>query len=132
MSGPEAGPRTWSAFSSTGSRAGRCFPGMPLLVMDASWPGDGRRSGLGVSEADRLADQNDMDAAGQFLVDLQDLPDLAVLPVGGDRAGVFKHQAVPVDPLTRGLEGGDELVRPGDEDDVGGTPGVGGKLAARR
>ena len=60
-----------------------------------------------------------MDPAGQLLVDLQDLPDLAVLPVGGLRAGVFQRQAVLVDPLVRGLQGGDELLRAGDEDDVG-------------
>ena len=44
-----------------------------------------------------------MDAAGQFLVDLQDLAHLAVLPVGGYRAGVFQYQAVLIDPLVRGL-----------------------------
>jgi len=38
--------------------------------------------GPGRSEADRLADKDDMDAAGQLLVDFQDLPDLAVLAVG--------------------------------------------------
>ena len=42
-----------------------------------------------------------MDAAGQFLMDLQHLPDLAVLPVGRLRAGVLQWQAVPVDPLVR-------------------------------
>jgi hypothetical protein len=34
-----------------------------------------------------------VDAAGQFLVDLQDLPDLAVLPVGGLCAGVFQWRS---------------------------------------
>jgi hypothetical protein len=43
-------------------------------------------------------DDHDVDAPGQFLVDLEDLADLAVLPVGGLRAGVFKRQAVLVDP----------------------------------
>jgi hypothetical protein len=43
------------------------------------------------SVADLLADEDDLDAAGQFLVDLEDLPDLAVLPVGGPRAGVFQR-----------------------------------------
>ena len=46
-----------------------------------------------------------MDAAGQFLVDLEDLPDLAVLPLGGLRAGVFQRQAVLVDPLVGGAIG---------------------------
>jgi hypothetical protein len=45
------------------------------------------------SIADWLADEHDMDAAGQFGVDLQDLPDLAVLPVGGLRTGVLQRQA---------------------------------------
>jgi hypothetical protein len=44
-------------------------------------------AGSAVLEADLLADEDDVDAAGQFLVDLQDLPDLAVLPVGGLRIG---------------------------------------------
>ena len=64
-----------------------------------------------------------MDATGQLLVDLQDLPDLAVLPVGGLRAGVFELEAVLVDPLVRGLQGGHQLLRPDDEDDIGRAPG---------
>ena len=44
----------------------------------------------GVSESGRLADEDDVDAAGQFLVDLQDLADLALLAVGGHGAGVFE------------------------------------------
>ena len=44
-------------------------------------------AGSAVLEADLLADEDDVDAAGQFLVELQDLPDLAVLPVGGLRIG---------------------------------------------
>jgi hypothetical protein len=36
---------------------------------------------LGSSEADLLADEDDVDAAGQLPVDLQDLAHLAVLPV---------------------------------------------------
>jgi hypothetical protein len=36
----------------------------------SGWPG-----GL---EADSLADADDVDAAGQFLVDLEDLPDLTL------------------------------------------------------
>jgi hypothetical protein len=43
-----------------------------------------------------------VDAAGHFLVDLQDLPHLAVLPVGGLRTGIFQRQTVLVDPLVRG------------------------------
>jgi hypothetical protein len=58
---------------------------------------------LGGSVADGLADEDDVDAAGQFLVDFQDLADLAVLPVGGLRAGVFQREAVLVDPLVRAL-----------------------------
>ena len=42
-----------------------------------------------------------MDAAGQLLVDLQNLPHLAVLPVGGLRSGIFQRQAVLVNPLVR-------------------------------
>jgi hypothetical protein len=53
----------------------------------------------GRSEADWLADEDEVDAAGQFLVDLEDLPDVAVLPVGGLRAGILELQAVQVDPL---------------------------------
>jgi hypothetical protein len=57
--------------------------------------GPARPAGPGGSVADRLADEDDVDPAGQFGVDLQDPPDLAVLPVGGLRAGVFQRQAVP-------------------------------------
>ena len=56
---------------------------------------------LGGLVADLLADEDDADAAGQFGVDLEDLPDLAVLPVGGLRAGILQRQAVGVDPLVR-------------------------------
>src|SRR3989440_13016317 len=97
-----------------------------LLVLwadPAGWAG---------SEADLLADEDDVDAAGQFLVDLQDLADLTVLPVGGLRAGVLQRQAVLVDPLVGGLQRGDELVRADDKDDIGGAPGVGGELAPGR
>jgi len=41
------------------------------------------RAGLGRSEPGRLAAKADMDAAGQFLADFQDLPDPAVLAAGG-------------------------------------------------
>ena len=60
-----------------------------------------------------------MDAAGQFLVDLQDLPELAVLLVGGLRAGVFQRQAVLIDPLVRRCQRGHELLRADHEDHVG-------------
>ena len=50
------------------------------------------------SEPGRLADQDDVDAAGEFRVDLEDLPDVAVLPVRGDRAAVFEHQAMTSTP----------------------------------
>ena len=53
----------------------------------------------GRSEAGRLPDEDDVDAARQLLVDLEDLADEAVLPVGGLRAGVLEYQAVLVDPL---------------------------------
>src|ERR1700738_2000702 len=46
------------------------------------------------SESDRLADQDDVGPTGQFLVDLEDLPDGAVLPVGGNGASVLELQAV--------------------------------------
>ena len=71
-----------------------------------------------------------MDAAGVLLVDLENLSDAAVLPVGGVGAGVLEWQAVLEDPLARRFQAGDELLRADDEDDVGGAPGVGGELAA--
>src|SRR5881397_500395 len=87
--------------------------------------------GSAVSEPDRPADQHDVDAAGVFLVDLEDLSDAAVLPVGGIGAGVLELEAVLDDPLARRFQARDELLRAHDEDDVGGAPGVGGELAAR-
>ena len=72
-----------------------------------------------------------MDTAGQLLVDFENLPDVAVLPVGGLRAGVLEHEAVLVYPLMGGLQRGHEFLRAHDEDDAGGSPGVGGELAAR-
>ena len=77
--------------SSTGSRADWCFRGVALLVMESSWPGDGMRCGR-VSEADRLSDQDDVNAAGQFPGGSPGSSDLAVLPVGGDRAGVGERR----------------------------------------
>ena len=40
-------------------------------------------------EPDLLADEDDVDAAGELLMNLQDLPDLAVLPVGRLRARIL-------------------------------------------
>jgi cell division protein ZapA (FtsZ GTPase activity inhibitor) len=69
------------------------------------------RQDLGSSEPDHLPDQDDVDAAGQLLVDLENLSDGAVLPVGGNRASVLELQAVLVDPLVCRFQGGDELLR---------------------
>ena len=52
----------------------------------------GRQIWLGSLEADLLAYEDDVDAAGQLLVDLQDLADLAVLSVGGLRARHRDHR----------------------------------------
>src|ERR1700730_11097471 len=84
------------------------------------------------SEPDRLSDQDDVDAAGQLLVDLENLSDVAVLPVGGIRASVLKLEAVLEDPIACRVKGWDEFLRADDEDDVRGAPCVGGKLAAGR
>jgi hypothetical protein len=54
---------------------------------------------LGRLEADRLSDEHDVDAPGRFLVDLEDLPDAAVLAIGGLGASILERQAVLVDPL---------------------------------
>jgi hypothetical protein len=81
-------------------------------------------------EADRLADEHDVDAAGVLLVHLENLANPAVLPIGGVRAGVLEFEAVLVDPLMGRFQGGDEFLRTDDEDDVGGAPGVRGELAA--
>jgi hypothetical protein len=85
-----------------------------------------------LSEADDLADDDDVDAAGELLVDLQDLPDEAVLAIGGDRPGVLEFQAVLIDPLPCRLQVGDQFLCTYDEDDIGGDPGVGGQLASGR
>src|SRR5580704_17605232 len=109
---------TTMSASATASLAHRgCAPGMTSSVMSA----------MSCGSPDVAMATGD--PAGLLLVDLQDLPHEAVLPVGGDRAGVFQDQAVLVDPLVRGLQGGDELLRADDEDDVGGAPRVGGELA---
>jgi hypothetical protein len=72
----------------------------------ANWPG------WVSSEAGRLPDENDVDASGQLLVDLQQLPHLAVLPIIGIRPGVFLRQAVLVDPLMRRLRVGISFCAP--------------------
>ena len=85
---------------------------------------------MSASEADDLTDEDDVDTAGRLLVDLQDLADRAVLAIGGIRPSVFELQAVLVDALTRRFGGGDELLPPDHEDDVGRAPRIGGELAA--
>src|SRR2546421_914058 len=52
-----------------------------------------------LSEANGLSDEDDVDAPGEFLVDLEKLPDLAVLPIGGERPGILEGEAVFDDPL---------------------------------
>src|SRR5256885_9160092 len=93
-----------------------------------------RRSRLALpsklSEANGLSDEDDVDAPGEFLVDLEKLPDLDVLPIGGERPGILEGEAVFDDPLTGLLRAGDELLRADDEDDVCGAPHIGGELAA--
>ena len=88
------------------------------------------RVGSGCSETDGLPDQDDADPPGLLLVDLENLADEAVLPVGGVRAGVLEFQAVVIDAFMGGRQGRNELLRADDEDDMGGAPGVGGELAA--
>ena len=48
-----------------------------------------------------------MDAAGEFLVDLEKLSDLAVLPIGRVGPRILEWEAVLDDPLTGLLRGGD-------------------------
>jgi hypothetical protein len=87
--------------------------------------------GFSASEPDLLSNENDVDAARVLLVDLEDLADAAVLPVGGVGAGVLERQAVFGDPLARLVQAGDELLGADDEDDMGRPPGVRSELAAR-
>lgn len=70
-----------------------------------------------------------MDATRQVLVDLEDLPDRAVLSVRGGRSCVLENQAVLVDPLVGGFQRGDEFLRADDEADVGGSPAIGRELS---
>jgi hypothetical protein len=58
-----------------------------------------------LSEADQLPDEDDMDAAGQLLVDLEDPSDGAVLPVAAYAPASSKFQAVLVDPIVRRFYG---------------------------
>src|ERR1022692_1869463 len=127
---PAAEPRTCSAFSSSGARASSRSSGVALRVTGHLLVAAGGSGWLGSSEADLLADEDDVDAAGQLLVDLQDLPDLAALSVGGLRPGVLQRQAVLIDPLVRCCQRGHELLRADHEDHIGRAPGVGGQLAA--
>ena len=53
-----------------------------------------------------------MDAAGQFLMDLENLSDETVLPVGGTSASVLKHEAVLEDPLACRVQRWDEFCTP--------------------
>src|SRR5207249_42260 len=108
-------PRAWSTSSSSGARTGRRPSRIPPPRL---------------SEANRLSDEDDVDAAGDFLVDLENLPDLGVLPVGGERPRILERQAVLIDPLACLLRAGDELLRADDEDDVRGAPHRGSELAA--
>src|SRR6476660_5624539 len=52
------------------------------------------------SETNGLSDEDNVDAAGVFLVDLENLSDLAVLPVDGVRPRIFERETVLDDPLT--------------------------------
>src|SRR4029077_15429672 len=101
-----------------GARASWRSSGVALTVTEHLLVPAGRSGWPGGSVADLLADEDDVDAAGQFGVDLQDLPDLAVLPVGGLRAGVLQRQAVLVDPLVRRGQRRHELLRADCEDHV--------------
>jgi hypothetical protein len=47
---------------------------------------------VGGLEAGRLADEDDVDAAGHLLVDLEDFPDLAVLPWLVECPEASRHQ----------------------------------------
>src|SRR6266536_3785527 len=85
----------------------------------------------GPSESDRLADEDNVNAAGPLLVDLEDLPHKAVLSIRTERAGVLELEAVAVDALAGRFQVGHELLCADDEDDVGGAPCEGGELASR-
>src|ERR1700736_98704 len=95
-------------------------PNFPSCVTDASAPSHPPPKGwvhgrgelaIPVSEPDRLADEDDVDATGQFLVDLENLSDRAVLPIRGNRPRVLEFQAVLDDPLVRCAQRRDEFLR---------------------
>src|SRR5258708_27654570 len=88
-------------------------------------------SSEGSSEADHASDQDDVYPTGPLLVDLENLSDGAVLPVGRQRAGVLQLEAVLGDPPLRGVQRGDELLGAYHEDNVCRAPRVGSELAAR-
>ena len=67
---------------------------------DAAEPNGGARG----SEADGPPDEDDVDA--------ENLPDEAVLRVGGQGASVLESQPVPVDPLVGGVQGGTSSCAP--------------------
>ena len=103
-------------------------PGAPRRTR--SWPWRRSRPTRGSSEPGRLPDQHDVDAAGQLLVDFDDLAYVAVLSVGGDRAGVLEHQAVLVDPLRADSRVGTSFCAPTTKMTLA-APGVGGELASK-
>src|SRR5207253_2460717 len=82
----------WSTASSSDARTGRRASGM---------------SAPGISDANGLSDEDDVDAAGVLLVDLENLSDLAVLAVGGVRPCIREGETVLDDPLTGLLRAGD-------------------------
>src|SRR6266498_3185557 len=96
---PAVGPRAWSTSSPTGAKTGWTSSGIAAPKL---------------SEANGLSDEDDVDAAGVFLVDLENLSDLAVLPVGGVRPCILEGETVLDDPLTGLLRAGDELLRADD------------------
>ncbi len=66
---------------------GSATPDEAIMAL-AALPADSRVEAQG-TRAYQLPDQHDVDAAGQLLVDLENLSDEAVLAVGGDRAAVL-------------------------------------------
>src|SRR6476469_1648273 len=77
-----------------------------------------------LSKPDHPTDEDDVDAAGPLLVNLQDLPHGAVLSVDRQGSSVLELQAVLDDPLACRLGGGDELLGADDEDHIRRAPGV--------
>jgi hypothetical protein len=91
MSNAEAAQALGVAVSRCPSGGASSPPSAPVPVEPATSSPDlglvaSRLGWLGGSAADLLADKDDVDAAAQLLMHLQDLPDLAALPVGGLRA----------------------------------------------